>query len=81
MAQKMQLTAYYLRNVFQNGVNTLSKMVFKNFFFFFLWSNNSKFVRFGPYDFVQISPAYDTNILFVSMYGMTLYFQYQHWQR
>ena len=39
------------RNIFQNGVNTLSKLV--NHFL----SKAQNFVWFGPYDFVQISPA------------------------
>ena len=58
------------RNVFQNGVNTLSKMV--NHFL----SKSSKFcVEFGPYDFVQILPACGRNT-YQRMYGETLDFQH-----
>ena len=39
------------RNVFQNDANALSKIVFKNPFFY------QKDQNFGPYDFVQISLA------------------------
>ena len=52
------------RNVFQNGVNTLSKMV--NHFL----SKSSIFCIFGPYDFVQISPASGSNTYQI-MYGET----------
>ena len=37
------------------------------------------FVYFGPYDFVQISPACGPNTYQI-MYGMTLDFQCQHQQ-
>ena len=37
------------------------------------------FVRFGPYDFVQISPAYMVQIL-IKLYGEPLDFQCQHQQ-
>ena len=56
------------RNVFQNGVNSLSKMVIKNlfvclfvWFFFFFRQKTPNFVQFGPYDFVQISLGCGTN--------------------
>ena len=60
-------------NVFQNVVNTLSKMV--NHFL----SKSSVFVQFGPYDFVQISPAYGPNAYQI-INGENLDFQYQHQQ-
>ena len=45
------------RNIFQNGVNALSKMVLKTRF----CQKAQNFVQFGPYDFVQISPACGPN--------------------
>ena len=47
------------RNVFQNGVNALSKMVLNNPIF---CQKAQNFVSFGPYEFVQISQAWSTNI-------------------
>ena len=44
------------------------------------WSKSSKFcILFGPYDFVQISPACGPNTYQI-MYGETLDFQCQHQQ-
>ena len=52
-------------NIFQNSVNTLSKMV--NHFL----SKSSKFcILFGPYNFVQIPPACSPNTYHI-MYGET----------
>ena len=65
---KLKLTlnnCFSHRNVFQNGVDTLSKMV--NHF----WSNSSKFSIVRTYDFVQISPARGPNTYQI-MYGETL---------
>ena len=50
----------------QNGVNALSKMPFKNLFFFF--SKTSHFEHVEPYNLVQISPAYGP-ITYQIMYG------------
>ena len=61
------------RNVFQNGINTLSKMV--NHF----CQKAQNFVHVEPYDFVQISPAYGPNTYQI-MYGKTLDFQCQYQQ-
>ena len=65
------------RNVFQNGVNALSKMVFKNPLF---CQKAQNFVYFEPYDFVQISRACGPNTYQI-MYGETLDLQCQHWQQ
>ena len=48
------------KNVFQNGVTSLSKMDIKKPGFFCQKAQN--FVYFEPYDFVQISLAYGTKI-------------------
>ena len=55
------------RNVFQNGVNPLSKMV--NHFY----QKDQNFVKFGPYDFDQILLACGPNTDQI-MYGETLDF-------
>merc|ERR1712240_255136 len=65
------------RNIFQNGVNALSKMVLKKPGF---CQKTQNFVYFGPYDFVQISPACGPN-MYQIMYGETFNFQCQHLQR
>ena len=55
------------RNVFQNGVNTLSKLLT-------IFCQKAQFsVWFGPYDFVQIAPACDLSTYQI-MYGETLDF-------
>ena len=46
------------KNVLQNGVNSLSKMVLKNLGF---CPKPQNFVHFGPYDLVQISPVCGPN--------------------
>ena len=61
------------RNVFQNGVNILSKTV--NHF----CQNAKNFVWFGLHDFVQILPARGPNTYHIT-YGETLDFQCQHQQ-
>ena len=45
----------------------------------FFGQNGQNFVYFGPYDFVQISPACGPNTYQI-MYGETLDFQCQHQQ-
>ena len=42
------------KDVLENGVNFLSKMVLKNLGF---CQKPQNFVHFGPYDLVQISPV------------------------
>ena len=63
------------KNVFQNDVNALSKMVLKTQDFCQKARNSLSLNRW--YDFVQISQACDTSI-FKEMYGETLDFQSQH---
>ena len=58
------------QNVFQNGVNTFSKMV-KHFL-----AKRSAFGIFRTLRFVQISPACGPNT-YQMMYGQTLNFQCQ----
>ena len=62
------------RNVFQNGVNTMSKIV--NHFFV---KKAQNFVWFRPYDFVQISQTCGPNTYQI-IYIETFDFQCQHQQ-
>ena len=57
--------------------STLYQEQFLKTHFFFFWSKNSNFEKFGPYDFVQIYPACGPNTYQI-MYGETLDFQCQH---
>ena len=62
--------SFSYRNALQNGVNALSKMVFKKFVFFFFGHKNNFVLHFGPYDLVQISPACGPNT-YQMIYGET----------
>ena len=64
------------KNVLQNGVNSLSKMVLKNLGF---CPKPQIFVHFGPYDLVQIWPVCGLNTYLI-MFRETLEFQCQHLQ-
>ena len=61
------------RNVLQNGVNALSKVVLKTPVF---CQKAPDFMQFGPYNFVQISLACGPNTYQI-MYGKTFDFQCQ----
>ena len=53
------------RNIFQNDVNALSKMFFKNPV---CCQKAQNFVEFGSYNFAQISPGGGRNILYGSLW-------------
>ena len=70
-------TSFSYRNVLQNGVNFLSKMVLK---ISGVCQNAQNFIYFGLYDLVQILPVCGTNTYQI-MYGETLDFKRQYLQR